>query len=166
MAALRLLLSAVGEEIAHLVAFSSLLQKHLAPVDSIHAVASTAHGLNGTICLSSGTEFKSGLEIEIVTTQGAVIWTPTAVTTVTKSETTEKTEETRAFVLAGGKRQEVKPFVYENGVVAEVEAFGRSVTSGVLDSRQTPMEAIKDLGILESMFKSGDSRGTLQKVCQ
>ncbi len=46
------------------MAFATLLERHLSPVDTVHAVASTKNGRSGTICLSSGTEFKAGLEIE------------------------------------------------------------------------------------------------------
>ncbi len=99
-----------------------------------------------------------------MTTNGAVIWTPTGVTTVTRSISVEKQEETRAFVLAGGGEGKKKDFVYENGVPAEIEAFGRSLVTGKADPRQAPMEAIKDLEILEAILQSGENNGALKKI--
>ena len=45
-----------------------------------------------------------------------------------------------------------------------MEAFGRAVVAGALDPRQTPLEALKDLAILEAIFASGESDATLKQV--
>lgn len=64
VAGLRYMLAAVGEDIKSLAAFTSLQQKKLAPVDTVHGIASTLNG-SGTLCISFGTEFKSRLEVEV-----------------------------------------------------------------------------------------------------
>ncbi|KAK3381094.1 oxidoreductase-like protein [Podospora didyma] len=150
VAALRLLLGAGGQQIRQLVGFSGLLEEHLLPVDTIQAVARTQDGKIGSISLSFGTEFKSGLEVEIVTTKGAVTWTPTKVSTFTKKDGKEAKEE--------------KEFTYNSGVKNEVVAFGEAIAAGKADERQTPKEALKDLEILEKLLKSGDQGAAVKEV--
>ena len=72
----------MGQDVKRFVSFTNLLQKKLAPVDTVHAVVSTEGGHVGTFCVSFGTEFKSGFEIEVVTTNGAVSVFPTEVRVV------------------------------------------------------------------------------------
>ncbi|KAH8898920.1 NAD(P)-binding protein [Thozetella sp. PMI_491] len=151
VAALRLLLASAGQELKQLACFSALLEERLLPVDTIHAAAQTQDGKTGTIGVSFGTEFKSGLEAEIVTTKGAVTWTPTKVKVVSKSASGEKEESS-------------KDFVYNSGVKAEFEAFGKSIVAGKGDARQTPREALKDLELLQSLLESGEGKGALKKL--
>lgn len=154
IATLRLLLAGVGQEIKELVAYSTLLEAHLVPVDTIHAIVSTNDARNGTICMSFGTEFKSGLEIEMVTTNGAVTWTPVRVTSTTKSGLGQE-EVIR----------EERAFAYNNAVRAEIKAFTDSVAAGKsADPRQTPGEALKDLTILQALLDSGESGGSVRGI--
>ncbi|CRK27054.1 hypothetical protein HYQ45_009977 [Verticillium longisporum] len=148
IASLRLLLCATGDTINRVMAASALLQEHLVPVDTIHAVALTESGRSGTISLSYGIEPRSDLEIVIITTRGSVTWTPVKVqvTTVT------------------GLVNEVKEFIYDNAVRAEIEAFCRSLPSGVPDQLQTPLEALEDLKILQALLESGELSGTPRDI--
>lgn len=158
IATLRLLLAGVGQEIKQVAAYSTLLEEHLVPVDTIHAIASTTEARHGTICLSFGTEFKSGLEIEIVTTHGAIHWTPVRVTTTKKSNFSSELGKSPQVI------SEARDFVYNNAVGTELEAFAASIAAGVVDPRQTPVEALKDLTILQALLDSGESGGCV-KIC-
>jgi predicted dehydrogenase len=121
-------------------------------VDTVHAVATTQTGRNGTIAISFGTEFKRGTQIEILTTAGSVIWTPANVKTVVKNEKGEMVEEVKEF----------KPS--STGVDREVVAFGEAIRKGELEVRQTPAEALKDLEILQGLLQSGEANGVVKSV--
>lgn len=146
-AGLRLLLGAIGEDVKYLSCFSNLLQEALPPVDTVHAVTSTASGAAGTIVLSFGIQHKSGLEVEIVTTNGVVNWNPSEV----------KVSKT-------GQEDQITKFGKDFGVAAEVAAFGKSLEAGKADPAQTPEEALADLRILQALLKSGEAGGALKVI--
>lgn len=153
IAGLRFLLAAAGQEIKQLAGFSALLDDRLIPVDTIHAVALTQDGRSGTIGISFATEFKSGLEIEIVTTNGSVTWSPTSVKS--KSRKADGSE---------GEEIEEKEFPYSSGVTAEVGAFALAMEAGKVDVIQTPGEALKDLEILQRLLESGAGGAAIQNI--
>lgn len=143
IAGLRYLLGAAGQEIKQLVGFSGLLEERLVPVDTVHAVALTNEGKSGTVVITFGTEFKSGLEVEIVTTNGSVTWSPTSVKVVTrKGNGTEQATST-------------KEFDWSSGVKPEIAAFAQAIEEGKVSDLQTPEEALKDLEILQRLIESG-----------
>jgi hypothetical protein len=76
-----------------------------------------SNGNNGTFNLSFGTEFKSGFEIEVVTSKGAVVVRPTEVVVTTKDE-------------KGEKKEDVKKFEYSAGVKPEILAFAKALEAG------------------------------------
>lgn len=153
MAGLRFLLAVAGQDIKKLAGFSALLDEKLPPVDTVHAVALTQDGKSGTISISFGTEFKDGLEIEIVTTSGAVVWNPTGVKTVARKDG------------AGGEKvEESKELPYNSGVKAEVAAFAKAIDAGKVDVLQTPAEALKDLEILQRLLESGAGGAAVQSI--
>jgi len=149
VAALRLLLGSANEKLASLVSFTALLRPALPPVDTIQAIAKTEAGATGTITLSFGTEFKSGLEVEIVTTRGAVLWNPRLVTVTTKDKVT------------GEKVEESEEFGQDSGVKAEVAAWAASIARGEADVRQTPREALRDLEVVQRLLESGERGGVV-----
>lgn len=146
IAGLRLLLSSLGQDISQVVGYSHLLEERLVPVDTVHAVALTNEGKSGTISISFGTQFKSGLEVEVVTTQGAVYWNPTQVKTKTKDG--EKTED----------------FERSSGVKEEVAAFAKAIEQGKTEKNQTPEEALKDLEVVQRLLESGEEKGVVKAV--
>ncbi|AEO63853.1 uncharacterized protein THITE_123357 [Thermothielavioides terrestris NRRL 8126] len=153
VAGLRFLLAAAGQSIRQLAGFTALLNKPLVPVDTVHAAAVTQDGKPGTITMSFGTEFKSAMEIEIVTTKGAVVWSPTEVkTTVGKGDGSGDTVE------------EKKEFPRNFGVAAEVAAFAQAVEAGELDRLQSPSEAFIDLEILQALLESGAGGGVVKTI--
>ncbi|KAK5658041.1 hypothetical protein OQA88_2596 [Cercophora sp. LCS_1] len=150
VAALRMLLGAVGERVKQVVGFSGLLEERLLPVDTVSAVALTEGGRSGTVHMSFGTEFKSGLEVEVVTDKGAVTWSPTGVTVVKK---------------VGGERvEEKKEFEYSSGVAREVVGFAEALKRGQLEERQTPAEALRDLEVLQKLLESGEEKAVLKSL--
>ncbi|EAQ85423.1 hypothetical protein CHGG_09437 [Chaetomium globosum CBS 148.51] len=146
VAGLRFLLEAAGQEIKQLVGFSGLLDEKLIPVDTVQAVALTGNRKSGTIIITFGTEFKSGTEVEVVTTKGAVSWNPVEVKTVTS------------------KGEEKKEFPSSNGVTEEVAAFGEAINAGQINNLQSPQEALKDLEILQRLLESGAGEGAVKSV--
>ncbi len=150
MAGLRFLLSAAGHEIKQLAGYSALLDERLVPVDTLHAVALTQKGKSGTIAISFGTEFKDVTEVEIVTTNGTVVWGPTEVKSVAGK--------------GGEKVEETKTFPYSSGVVAEVAAFAQGIEAGAIDAFQSPAEALKDVELIQRMLESGAGGATVQST--
>ncbi|KAK4107837.1 oxidoreductase-like protein [Canariomyces notabilis] len=153
VAALRLLLSAAGDEVKQLVGFSTLLDKALPPVDTVHAVALTKGGKSGMVAMSFGTEFKSGLEVEIVTTNGSVVWEPTKVKTVSRKA--EGSSE---------KVDKIEEFPYDSAVKPEVAAFAKAIEAKAVDPLQTPVEALGDLEILQRLLETGALGGIARPV--
>ncbi|KAK4182373.1 oxidoreductase-like protein [Podospora australis] len=147
VAALRYILEATGQRIEKLAGFSALLEERLVPVDTVNAVALTQDGKSGTVVITFGTEFKDGLEVEIITTKGTVTWSP------------------RAVITATGKQGESKKeFGYNSGVQAEVAAFEKAVAAGKADPLQSPEEALKDLSVLQGLLESGDAGAAVKTV--
>ncbi|KAG7142608.1 hypothetical protein HYQ45_000975 [Verticillium longisporum] len=151
VAALRLLLGAVGEDVSEVSARTALLQAKLAPVDTVHAVAKTDRGAIGTMSISFGTEFKSGFEVQVVTTEGSVTMTPVDVKVAKRGQDGKKVEERREFTRS-------------SGVPAELEAFGASLEQGTADERQNTAQALKDLAILQGLLESGAADGQAKQV--
>ena len=151
IASLRLLLDAIGEKANEVLALSSLLEKHLHPADTIHAIVSTTDSRRGTICISFGVEHKSTLEIEIISTRGVVVWTAVSVKSMIKSDSGESMEET-------------KEFIYNNAVMAEFEAFGQAILQNSPDPRHSPLEALNDLSFLQCLLESAESNGSIKAV--
>ena len=101
--------------------------------------------------MSFGTEFKSGLDAEVVTTAGAVIWNPVEVRVIRKD--------------ASGQKQETKEtFTKNSGVKAETAAFAKSIQAGALNPLLSPEEALKDLNVIQSLLQSGESNATVQNL--
>ncbi|KAK3342560.1 hypothetical protein B0H65DRAFT_223273 [Neurospora tetraspora] len=146
IAGLRMLLSELNQEITHVAGFSALLEERLLPVDTVHAVALTNNGKSGTISMSFGTQFKSGLEIEVVTTQGSVYWNHNQVKTKTKEG--EKTDE----------------FEKSTGVKEEMVAFAKAIEKGETEKYQTPEEALRDLEVVQRLLESGEGKGVVKTV--
>ncbi len=131
--------------------FSALLQERLLPVDTVRAAVAASNGASGTLSMSFGTEFGSGLEVEVVTTAGKVTWSPTGVNTVRKSSSGEKVEDNLEMNM-------------ENGIVEEFEAFAKSIASGVVDPRQSAAEGLRDLQVLEALLRSGEAGAVVKTV--
>lgn len=54
--------------------------------------------------------------------------------------------------------------MYNNAVNAEFEAFGQAVLTGTPDPRQAPVEALKDLRILQGLLDSGSHNAMVADV--
>ncbi|OAL47725.1 NAD(P)-binding protein [Pyrenochaeta sp. DS3sAY3a] len=140
VAGLRLLLNAVGQDISSLTAKTDLVVPILAPVDTVHAVLTTPTGRSGTISMSWATEFKSGLSLQVVTTNGSVAVSATDVKIKRK-----------------GQEEETIQYKFSMGVKQEMEAFSASLLKGKVNAKQSIEEALKDLQVLEGMLKSGET---------
>ncbi|KAJ9611494.1 hypothetical protein H2200_004678 [Cladophialophora chaetospira] len=151
IAGLRYLLSSIGEDITALAAFTALIQPNLAPVDTVHAILASESKRSGTFSVSFGSAFKSGFEIEVVTTKGRVSVTPTSVTVACLDE-------------SKSKKEQKEDFPFSAGVAKEVEAFATSIQSGKVDPRASPQQAARDLEIIQSMLESGKDAGSFKRL--
>lgn len=127
--------------ITRVAAFTAQLQKHLPPIDTLNATCRTATGISGTVNISFGTTFK-GSGYSVACEKGTV-------TVLGSDVVVEKdgVEEKFGFPEdCAGVRQEIK-------------AWAAALEKGQLEDRQGPAEALRDLQILEALFKSGEQDG-------
>jgi predicted dehydrogenase len=141
-AATRLLLSGGGEKIVKLSAFTTLLQEHLKPVDTMHATLKLSSGASGTLAVSFGTTDK-GSEYLVACEQGSV-WVSMG----------------KVVVKKGGEVVEEKEYKDEGaGVKQEVKAWAESLNSGKWREEQSGEQAMGDLEIIEAALRSGEKEG-------
>lgn len=137
VAGLRLILGS-NDPLATISAQSSLQQEHLAPVDTVDAVAKTRSGATGVLSLSYGSAFSDSL-FEFACERGVV---------------------TMHFdkITANGESHEI-PFE-GRCVNLEVADFAASIVEGrPVSNRLSPAEAMADLEIMEKMFDSSAQDG-------
>ena len=149
IAGTRLLL---GEEAkpTSISAFTTLLQPHLPPVDTVNATWITKSGISGTYSNSFGTTF-STTEYTVACEKGTV--------TIVGSKVTVTEGEQKL-----GKSTE-KDFPDEgNGVRQEVAVWAKSLADGAPNPLQSPEEALADLEILEKMLRSGEAKGKVESL--
>ncbi|KAL5119963.1 hypothetical protein ACEQ8H_002061 [Pleosporales sp. CAS-2024a] len=141
-AAVRLLLSGAGETMKRLTAFTTQLQEHLRPVDTMHSTLLLAGGASGTFAVSFGTTDK-GSEYLVACEKGSV-----------------HVSMGRVTVKRGGEVVDEKEFKDEGaGVKQEVKAWAESLNTGQWSKEQSGEEALGDLEIIESVLKSGEQSG-------
>lgn len=121
-------------------AYTTLLQQHLPPVDTVDATFRLANGRTGTFCASFGTTF-SGAEWAVACEGGVVSVVGSKVTTKVK------------------RGEETSEEFQDEGVKQEVDAWAESLVRGEQEAYQKPEEALADLEILECMLQSGEADG-------
>ena len=132
-----------------MTAFTCLISPRLPPIDTIHSILRLRNGNSGTFNISFGTEFKTAFEIEVITDCGGVMVKADQVMCITKDED-------------GKRMKECTKMKYDNGVRAEVDAFGRSIKGAGADERGTPEQALADLRLIYTMLESGEQGGTVK----
>ncbi|KAJ4355536.1 uncharacterized protein N0V89_003553 [Didymosphaeria variabile] len=141
IAGTRVVLEGAGVKPVATSAFSTQLQEHLPPVDTVDATVKLSNGASGTMSMSFGTTF-SGSEYVFAAEKGTV--------TVSRGKVT---------VVRDGK-EESKEFPEEgNGVKQEIAAWGKALGEGKPDPRQSAEEALRDLQVLEALLQSGEKGG-------
>lgn len=143
-----------GDYPTALVAYSTLLQEHLPPVDTVNSVWQTKSGISGTFSVSFGTTLSGG-EYTIACEKGSV-------TIIRDKVTVRQGEESE------GKYTEID-FADNlqnagSGVKPEVAAWAQSIVDGKPNPKQSPEQALGDLEILEQMLKSGEANGQPQAL--
>jgi hypothetical protein len=117
-----------------LSAYTTQLQPHLPPIDTVNAIVKLSNGVSGTISLSFGTTSSGPAEWVVLCKDGTVsVASDTA--TVTKGDGEEK-GETKEFT------------VDTNGIASELKAWGEGIAKGKVDALQTPEEALADLEVV------------------
>lgn len=125
-------------------AVTTLLRDYLPPVDTVDAVWKLQGGAGGTFSVSFGTTFDGGAEYQVACEKGVVI--------VSREKVVTK--------VIGGETEE-KLFKEEgSGVRLEIEAWAEGLMRGQQAAGQNPLEALKDVELLESMLKSGENGGS------
>lgn len=150
VAGIRLLLGEAAKPKA-LTAYTTLLQAHLPPADTITSIWQTAAGVPGTFSMSFGTTL-SGSEYTVACEKGSV-----TVTTYTNKVTVRQG-------LQRDGNSSTKEFEEDYGVKREVKAWAESIASGKPNPSQSPEEALADLEILEKMLKSGEGHGKTESL--
>jgi predicted dehydrogenase len=141
-AATRLLLGGAGDKIKSLSAFTTQLQEHLPPADTLNSTLLLTNGSSGTFAVSFGTT-DTGSEYLVACEKGSVH--------VSRGTVTVKKD---------GKVVEEKKFTDEEaGVKQEVKAWAESLESGKWMKEQSGGEALGDLEVIESALKSGEQGG-------
>lgn len=148
-AGLRMLLGAAGDDVSHVAAFTGLVDEALPPVDTVNACISTNKGTVGSFTATWASPVKRGLEFEIILSNGVVVASPVDVVVKRKDGDGEVSEESFDF----GK---------DSGVAAEVAAFAQSIQTGQADPAMSPLEAIEDLRVVETILTSATS-GTVAR---
>jgi len=149
VAGTRLLLGEESKPTA-LTAFTTLLQEHLIPVDTVNAVWQTKTGISGTFSVSFGTTL-SGSEYVIACEKGSV--------TVGFGKVTVR------LGLEKDNKEIVTEFKDEgSGVKQEVAAWAKSISDGTPNPGQSPEQALADIEILEKMLQSGENQGKAQSL--
>lgn len=140
----RMLLSGQDNAPASVRAFTSQVQQHLPPIDTVTAIVKTASGATGTFQHSAGT-LMSSFEWDVACEAGSVKSVGDVVTVTPKD----------------GSPVE-KAFEKSNGVKEEVESWAKGIVSGTENKLQSPEEALGDLEFMEKMFTSGERDGEVQ----
>jgi predicted dehydrogenase len=148
IAATRLLLQGGGQKIKTVSAFTTQLQDHLPPVDTLNSTMQLDNGSSGTFSVSFGTT-DTGSEYLVACEKGSVHVTRGKVT-ITK----DGKEETKDFPDEG------------NGVNREIKAWAESLEKSKRNEMQSPEEAVRDLEILECCLRSGEQGGKPMDVKQ
>lgn len=146
IAATRLMLGGGGQKLEKVVAFSSQLQEHLPPVDTVDASVQLSNGSSGTLSISFGTTLK-GSEYAVACEKGSVVRTFGKVVT-----TVDGKEDVKEFPDEG------------NGVKQEMKAWAEALQSGKRNEAQSGEEALKDLQVLEALLRSGEGGGKLVEL--
>lgn len=110
-----------------------------------------SNGRSGTFTMSYGTECKSCFEIEVITTSGSVLVTPTQLI-ITKKGLTGKMETSSLT------------FTFDGAVSQEIEAFAESIETKNVDPRMTPLQALADITILHALLISGEQNGSVREI--
>ena len=144
VAGTRLLLGEEARPTA-LTAYTTLLQEHLPPVDTVNSVWQTKSGIAGTFSVSFGTTL-SGSEYTIACEKGSV-------TIVGSKVTVRQGEEKEGNISETEFKDE------GSGVKQEFKAWAESIVGKEANPKQSPEQALADLEILEKMLRSGEEQG-------
>jgi predicted dehydrogenase len=146
-AAIRLLLGEAAVDTV--IAYSTLINPHLPPIDSVHAVIRTKTGAVGSFAAVAGSTLKA-FEFGVGCEQGSVVADSRMVKVSNFSQ--EQSDD------------DVHRFEPTSGVKEEVKAWAEALAAGKPNPLQYPEEALADLELLETMFRSGEQGGAPQEL--
>ena len=152
-AALRLLLSAVGESVTKVSALTSLHQHDHTFKDGVNATIQLSNGNSGTLSVSRGTEIDNAFEVQIATDGGLINIIDCRVT-LTKAGSQKGTEQ------YGERNFPAK----SNSIKRMVEVFGEGIKRGKVETRGLPEEALEDLKIIQAIVNSSEEGGAVKNI--
>ena len=137
--------------ITRLSAFSTQLQPHLPPIDTLSSTLQLASGATGQIHISFGTPSWKGYEF-LVACEGGSVSVHGGGRVVIRDGSGEVVKEEKVVQVIGENEKVRKDD--GNGVGAEVRAFAESVAAGKgeVDPRQGPVLAYNDLVLVSLIF--------------
>lgn len=150
VAATRLLLGESAKPKA-VSAFTTLLQKHLPPVDTLNSIWTTTSGISGTFSVSFGITL-SGSEYTVACEKGSVSVVRGTVT-VRHGEEKDAKSEVRQFDSEG------------SGVAQEVVAWAQGLVDGKTNPKQSPEEALVDLVCIDCIWRHCQAFITCKGEC-
>lgn len=117
--------------VTRLSAFTTLLQEHLPPADTVDAILKTNTGIQGTFQVSYGTSLV-GPEWTIGCEKGSV-----------------SVEDSKITVRSVDGKEDVQNVEDERtGVPPEVRQWGQALAAGKVNPEQSPSQALADLELV------------------
>lgn len=152
-AATRLMLGGAESQISSVIAKSTLVKKHLIPIDTVTAIMTTKSGAIGTYSHSVGSNM-SLFDFEFAYENGSISFGPAASGggDIVKVKPVGGEEITKEFSELSRK----------NGVPNEVKAWAHSILNDEPNPLQSTEEALADLEFMENIFKSGETGSSVE----
>lgn len=129
----------LGPEIfvTRLSAFTTLLQEHLPPTDTVDAILKTNTGIQGTFQVSYGTSLV-GPEWTIGCENGSV-----------------SVEDSKITVRSVDGKEDIQNVEDERtGVPPEVRQWGQALAAGKVNPEQSPSQALADLELVSDLLET------------
>lgn len=117
--------------------------------NTIQSTLQLRNGYSGAFNICFGSQYKTAFSIKIITDRGSVTVRADHVVCVMTDKSGNRVEETTEVG-------------FDNGVKAEVNAFAKSIATGVADERGAPEQALADLKLIQRMLESGEQEGAVK----
>lgn len=152
-AATRLMLGGAESQVASILAKSTLVKKHLIPIDTVTAIITTKSGAIGTYSHSVGSNM-SLFDFEFSYENGSISFGPSS---------SSRGDVIKVKPVGGDEIvQEFSELSRINGVPSEVKAWAQAILDNKPNPLQSAEEALADLEFMESIFKSGETGSSVE----
>lgn len=137
---------------ARVAAFSTLLQDHLAPVDTLHATVQLQSRATGIFGYSAGISNHSstGMDFEVVCDDGRVV--------------VQRAGQSMRVTVSSAGCSVIEDFDSTLNTQYEINCFIESILDGSEAEGETPEKALADLMFLQAMLESGAAGGCPKEI--